>query len=422
MGAAALTVGGPMKLARVVVVAVLAAVGGAVLGRTVLAPAPAPVAGENDRAARAEARVKELEERVASLQKARDEATLAPASGAATAPPASAGAGRTAEAAREAEAAAEAAKAAEEAAKKEAAARARAPRIAVAGSADFLAAVDWGVVGTNLSAMTPLISQFAKRFAEDGTMDPEVVGKINVYNGPLVTAALAAGQRSKLEPNTAFTHPAFMVNAIAATLEAAKLPLSDAQQASLAELAGRYTSELARLPASGPETWALTALVAESELRERFFVDAFRLLAAEQLAVLTPPYAKDRLQMDLFSAGLMWLAHAQTVPFQGREDLVATLEASAAQALGIGAAERPSFHEVIGEWAAASLPRTWLEGDPDPLDAKGFVKVQRVHEAARLEVALLERWADRSRPDEAGWKKLRGASTVLVPVRAVPPK
>jgi hypothetical protein len=173
----------------------------------------------------------------------------------------------------------------------------------VGGQEEFLTVVDWGTVGTNMSAMTPLISQFAKRFADDGSMDPEVVGKINSYNGPLVTAALAAGQKGQLEPNVAFTHPAFMVNAIAATLEAAKVPLSEAQGASLGEVAGRYTTELSRLPAATePDRWALARLADESELRERFFVDAFRLLSAEQLAALTPPYAKDRLQMDIFSA------------------------------------------------------------------------------------------------------------------------
>ncbi len=367
--------------------------------------------------------MKELEERVARLQQAKDEASLAAAPTAvATAPRAGDAASMGAETAPVDAAAVEAAKAAEEAAKKEAAAKARAPRIAVGGQDEFLTVVDWGTVGTNMSAMTPLISQFAKRFADDGSMDPEVVGKINSYNGPLVTAALAAGQKGQLEPNVAFTHPAFMVNAIAATLEAAKVPLSEAQGASLGEVAGRYTTELSRLPAATePDRWALARLADESELRERFFVDAFRLLSAEQLAALTPPYAKDRLQMDIFSAGLMWLPHAQVLPFQGRDDLVVLFETSMTQVLKLGAADKPAFHEAVLEWAGG-LPSAWFDGEPDPLDAKGFVKVGRVHEAARRTVTLLQRWAERTRPDDAGLKRLRAVAVALVPVKGPAPK
>ncbi len=420
-GAGALVVGGSMKVAAATALAVLAAAGVAVLDRTVLAPAP--VAGESDRVARAEARVKELEERVASLQKARDEARLAPAPVAVAAgPKGGAGAPMDGGTAAGDPAALEAAIAAAEAAKLDAAAKARAPRIAVAGAEELLKSVDWGAIGTNMSAMTPLIARFAQKYAEDGTIDGEAAGQIQVHNGPLVTAALAAGARLKLEPNTAFTHPAFMVNAIAATLEAARLPLAEAQLAALGELAARYTAELGRLAsATDPDAWVLARLVDESELRERFFVEAFGLLSVEQRGALTQPYAKDRLQVDIFSAGLMWLPHAQALPFQGREDLNALFETSMTQVLKLGPSDKAAFHEAVVEWASG-LPPAWFEGEPDPLDAKGFVRVQRVHEAARRTVTLLQRWVDRTRPDEAGLKRLRAISATLVPVKGPAPK
>jgi hypothetical protein len=292
------------------------------------------------------------------------------------------------------------------------------PRWSPAGMEAALKVVDWKVVGKNLAEMAPLITKFAQDFATTGKYDAETIGRVQQLNGPLVTAALKAAEKTgSKNPNSAFTHPAFMANAIAAALEAAGRPLSEAQAQAIGEAAEEFTErEARRLASYGEEAWALEKALDESALRDEFFSRAFGQLTAEQRDLLQPAATRGRLQADLFSSGLVWITRSRVLPFRNREGLAADVERQLFGHLALPEDRRPAAHDVIVEWVN-SFPAAEWEAPVDAMSLQGMAPVSVVVTAATRELALLRRLADVARLDDATVKRLRGVDHVLVPVR-----
>ena len=264
------------------------------------------------------------------------------------------------------------------------------------------------------------MQQFADEWAKTGKVPTALAMKLNEYNAPLVTAAVQAAERLGLElqaANTAFTHPAFQVNAIAAALDAAKLPLSEAQAQALGRIAGQFAAEDAqRLKSYDERAWELQKIIDESTLRDRFFDAAFAQLTQEQRDALVAPALKGRLQGDLFSAGLVWLAHAQVLPFSDVAGLVTSLERTALLHFELPDDKKAAIHDVVVEWANG-LPPEVTGTVVDAMTQNGMVPVDRVLDAARRQIVLLQRATDAARLDETQAKKLRDGAFVLVPIR-----
>jgi hypothetical protein len=364
------------------------------------------------RAASLEREVKDLRQRLA--ESTRKEATLeaAPVAPAkpATAPPPVPPPAAPGTSAMDAEAAAAA-----EAAR---VAKANEPRFVPAGSEAALKAVDWSVVGKNMAEMALLITKFANELATTGKFTPDTIGRVQQLNGPLVTAALKAAEKMGVtNPNVAFTHPAFMANAMAAALEAAGKPLSEAQAQAIGAAAEEYTAKEARRVASyGPDTFALDKAIEESALRDEFFARAFAQMTAEQREVLQPAATRGRLQADLFSPGLVWLTRSQVLSFRTKDGLIADLEQQVMRRTRLPDDRKTAVHDAVVEWANA-IPAAELETPGDALSLAGMVPVAAVVTAATRESALLKRLIDVARPDDATAARIRAVEAVLVPVR-----
>jgi hypothetical protein len=292
------------------------------------------------------------------------------------------------------------------------------PRYVPAGTEEAVKAVDWSVVGKNMAEMAPLITKFANEMATTGKYTPETIGRVQQLNGPLVTAALKAAEKMGVaNPNVAFTHPAFMANAIAAALEAAGKPLSEAQAQAIGTAAEEFTArEARRLGSYGPDTFALEKSIEESALREEFFTRAFAQLTAEQRELLQPAATRGRLQADLFSPGLVWLTRSRIAPFRTRDALVADVEQQLFRNVRLPEDRRPAVHDAVVEWANA-IPAAEWDAPVDPLSLQGMVPVATVVTAATRQVALLKRTLDVARLDDATAQRVRSVEHVLVPVR-----
>ncbi len=292
------------------------------------------------------------------------------------------------------------------------------PRFLLPGFEEGLKAVDWAAVGANMQEMAPAISRFAVEWAASGSLPADLVGRIQQLNGPLVTAALKVGGKFGIDnPNAAFTHPAFMLNAIAATLDAAGKPLSEEQARLLQKTAEDFTvREKARLSGYDDRTFALQKALDESALRDSFFSSAFDLLTPEQRDVLQPPATKGRLQADLFSSGLVWLTRSRLLPFSDRDGLAADMGRQVAGNLALPPGSDAAVHDALAEWAGA-LPREVAETPGDAMTMHGMVPVALVTDAAKREIAFLARLIDLGRFDEPTNRRIRGIDFVLVPVK-----
>jgi RNA polymerase sigma factor (sigma-70 family) len=413
--AAAVTGGLAMKTPAVLVVAVAAAALGAAAGallrkppEPVPAPAAVPAATADPEALRksredldaARAALAETRERLAAAEARASRAEAAAAAPAVPAAPA-APAGPTIAAAP----AADAAKAA--------------PAAFSFGEYDaVLGEVDWKSVGTNTRAMAPLIESLWESSRTGKPLDLEGVGRIQEHNGALIRAATKiAGKIPGTGVNGAYTHPAFMSHSIAATLEAAGLPLTEAQAKGLASV-GREFSEKEKARAAGYDDRALLLqkVLDEAELKDRFFEAAFALLTPEQAQTLTPPAVKGILGMDLFSSGLLLATVVAPVPAADRAAFVEGIVRTAGGRLGIVEEKRGDLRRVVGEWAA-TCPDAWI-AEPTTLllGTQPAWTVAHVEEVGRREVALLQRVLQEVASGEEQAAKVRRIGSVLLPL------
>jgi hypothetical protein len=243
-------------------------------------------------------------------------------------------------------------------------------------------------------------------------------GRIAKLNGALVEAATAVeGKWNTGNVNGAFTHPAFMTNAMAAALAAAGKPLTEEQARSLGRLGVTYTEEDQRRAAGYPEsTPALAKTIDEADLRDRFFAEAFALLTEEQVVALTPPPTRGRLGLDLFSSGLLWATTSTPLGFTTRDGLAADLERTLLERQTGLASAKDDVHAAVQEWAAA-LPKDVVEAAPDTLASIGMPTVVQTTAAAKRQLALVTRILGGGRLTDDAAKTLRESTLVLVPVR-----
>jgi hypothetical protein len=254
-------------------------------------------------------------------------------------------------------------------------------------SEDALAAVDWKEVGTSLHAMLPLMGRFIDgvRAGKEIAQIPEI-GPIQKHNGALVDAALRlkTGKVPGRDVNGTYTHPHPQANAIAATLEAAGMPLAEDQAKALERVATEHGEADARRRAGYDErTPALRQILEEAEARERFFEAAFAVLTAAQRDVLKPAAVKDLLHADLFSSGLVWAQYARPMPAVDRPGLVAAMQQVVLSSFAIPEARFADAKALVEQWAP-----TPPAASPGP--AAFTMTVPKVRDAAVSELELLE--------------------------------
>jgi hypothetical protein len=125
---------------------------------------------------------------------------------------------------------------------------------------------------------------------------------------------------------------------------------------------------------------------------------------------------RGRLGIDLFSGTLVWQGRAHPLPFRTREGLATDTESRLLRATSLPEAARSAAHDAVLEWANA-WPQAAIDTPADAMSLKGMVRSEEILEAARREVALLERVLDLARLDEPAAARVRAVEVVLVPVR-----
>ncbi len=408
--ATSLVTGGLMTVSTALPVAIVVALGvGALLGRTLLAP-NAPEADTSMAATASTARIAELESKIKSLEKQVGDANQLAAQPKPIAVPTTSGTAARATPPEPATAPSPDKPVPVEARQSAA--------IAIPGFDKALDTVDWAEVGKNLHAMPPALTKFVAEWVKTGKVPIELAGKVQSYNGPLVTAAGALSTALKIDnPNVAFTHPAFQANAIAAALEVAGHPLDDAQKAAIAKLVTQAIDDEAGRAANYDErTLEVSKLIDRADVRDRFFDGVRALLSASQLPVLGSEEWRGRVISDLYSSGLIWQTVAQGIPTTDREAMVAKFAPIYAGQFEIPAASAVEFTALVSEWAR-EIPDDFFKREPDPRDAVGAVPVSLVIDFARRQATLETRTIERMKLDDAAIQKVRSVGFVIFPIR-----
>ncbi len=281
-----------------------------------------------------------------------------------------------------------------------------------------LEAVDWEEAGEALSRMVPLMGEYIQSQL-DGKPPPPSVGDIQKYNGALVKLALTAQQQGMPGSGTngAFTHISMTANLVLSTLAQAELPLDAAQEKRLVELADTLLEEDARrLAGYGDESFGLQKVLEETALKSRFYAGVDALATDEQRKALHPDAVRGRVQLDLFSSGLVWAGHLAPQRYRKPEELKARLIQQVLMRYGVEAEHKPIVEEAASEWLAA-FPSGYLTEAPDTLSAKGHIMVARVRTAAEVQLAFFRRLVERLPADAPAAAKIRAEDSVAVPFK-----
>lgn len=259
---------------------------------------------------------------------------------------------------------------------------------------DALTTVDWKSIGVHTTAIVGPIREIADAIVGGTPVPLKAAGEAQRHNGPLIQAVSSIqGKLTGTGVNGAYTHPAFMVNALASALAEIGKPLSPAQRTSLADIGRRFTEEERRRVAAYTDTtFAIHKLVEEGALKDRFFNALRAALTPEQLDAVSPASVRDRLSADLWSEGLLWSTVTMRVSTANRETFLETAQRRLGSALRLDDAQKAKVPGIVGDWLGR-LPAALADWKPDALSRSGMEPADIVAVAAAETKRLIERLA-----------------------------
>ena len=278
--------------------------------------------------------------------------------------------------------------------------------------------MQWQTIATAIASMVPQLNELGENLAA-GKGAGDLPMQIQKHNVPLIQAAVAASQGGMpgYGINGAFTHPALVANMIFSTLLEAGEALSESQTERLGQIADRFVAEDAALRAEVPvnreKPFALAALVAESEMKDRFYKSVDEILTPAQLDILHPPTLRDRTAGDIFSAGLIWMQSAQVARVKNAAELSERLTEGLMRKFQIPEEEKEAVGRAVGDWAAKFGPATFTP--LDALEKNNMVKMDRIRAAGRPMVELYKELVRSLPAQEAVADRLRTTTFLVVP-------
>lgn len=234
-------------------------------------------------------------------------------------------------------------------------------RFPLAPFAAACANVDWKRVGIGCRQAQKHLAEIARSIARggaEGTAAGATAGEAFVLATrdatPLLTEALPLTEDARGGGMAmVLSFPAWEANAIAATLDAWKLPLTDAQADELKPAWETHAAAWSGARGAGPEGWTLEALVAVTRSRVKVQETLDRVLSAEQRAALWPQPVAGRVGLDLFSAASVWRDRIDLAFVRPDQDAVTEYSLAVGRQFQLDEADPDVLVDRVGRWFRA---------------------------------------------------------------------
>lgn len=291
---------------------------------------------------------------------------------------------------------------------------AKALRFGLTGATPTFDKADWAGLSGHVVELAKALGSLPKAMRDGGQPGPEIMAVVAEHNTPLAIFAVTASAELKgTGPNGAYTHPAVIANLIRAALIAANDPLTASQEASIVTLGNAWAAESERTDKSFPDgTPDLARTVAEVDGKQRFLDNVKLVLSPSQRGHLFNPETEGRMQLDLLSPALVYIAMAP-VESVSADDLAAQLVPKLLRAAGI---------KDVDPAPLLSVGQRWLDDVPGGRDAHPardpelmFPSSTLMQAWARAEVAAIQRIAESGRLTPEQVKAVRRVRTLLMP-------
>lgn len=279
-----------------------------------------------------------------------------------------------------------------------------------------LAGVDWKTMGAVTKEMGPMLAQLVEAMKKGEEIPPELGIKIQELNSKLVAqvpAMLKAGLPG-FGPNGAYTHPLVVANVLANTLAAAGQPLDAAQQAKIDGLVRAFSAE-AQSIAQGPREFEIEQLIADTEMKDRFYREVNSHLAPVQSEQMYPAGSTEYDGASLFNTGLMTRPYAESLAAKNPTEFARLASNRLGEDLGLDDAAAAKVRAIVERSVGAS-PELWNDkADAVELGLR-MPKAGRTTAAMKRQLEMM-REIQRTVPmTPEQLKKFRASKGILVPL------
>lgn len=279
-----------------------------------------------------------------------------------------------------------------------------------------LDAIDWKTIGATTGEMAPMLLQVMQEFEKTGELPTALLIKLQALNSKLVeqVPAMLESGLPGYGPNGAYTHPLVTANVLGSALLASGQPLSDAQRAAIDGLARSFSGENDSLAASTRE-FELEGMLAEAEMKDRFFAEISSQLTPDQLARIEPKGAADYDGGSMFRSSLMTRPYTDAIAAKDPADFARIASGKLGEQLGLDEAASAQVRSVM-ERMAGNAPELFRDKASPIESTMRMLKQGRATEALRQQILML-REIQRTVPLTAEQKKkLQSLRRVFVPL------
>lgn len=282
--------------------------------------------------------------------------------------------------------------------------------------ADVLAKIDWATMGAVTKEMQPLLAELVKKMQETGEVPMDLAAKIQALNSKLVAQvpAMMESGAPGFGPNGSYTHPLFVANTLAATLVASGQQLDAKQQSAIDGLVRSFAAENDAIVAAGRD-FDVEHLLAEAEMKDRFFAEMTSRLTPEQQASLLPADLPGYDGINLFSSSLMTRPYTSPIPASDPADFARLATNRIGEELGLDDATSAKVRGIVEAHAKAATD-LWSTPADKTESTLRMLRTGRTSTAMRHQIAMLRAISQQVELTPAQRAKLKGYKQVLVPL------
>lgn len=279
-----------------------------------------------------------------------------------------------------------------------------------------LSDIDWKLMGAVTKDMGPLLAKLVEMVENGEQVSPELDAEIKALNSKL-EAQMPTLMKASLPgfgPHGAYTHPLVAANVLANTLAAAGQPIDAAQQIKLDGLVRAFSAE-SRSIVEGVRDFDLEGLLAEVEMKDRFYREVASQLTPEQSVHMAPVEGRDHDGLHLFGTGLMLQVYARPIPVKNATDFARATSNRFGEALGLDDDAAAKVRAIV-ERVTTAAPELWRDQAGVAENAMKKGKAGRSAAALRRQIELM-REIDRQVPMTPEQRqKFRAMKNVWVPL------
>lgn len=282
-----------------------------------------------------------------------------------------------------------------------------------AGEVKEVGEANWPELSAAMGEIIKSLGEIMAARKEGREPSPESMKNIQKHNQKLIDYYVKVLRKlpTHMSANGEFVHPINTANMIAAALQAAGKPLSEAQTKQVVTLGEEYEAGWDKLQAGyDASTLKLEKVVDELELKQKFYDGMIALLQPDQREVVIDPATHDYMQLDMYSPSLALVQNLAPVYKPTLEEVRTTLIDEFSREMGINKDLVAAQGFIMDTWFSDCGPLL----DPRTEAEVGMLKTQECIKYGRVQIKAFKALIEALRPDEKQLGLMRDFADIAI--------